>query len=131
MKKIFSIFLCAAFVFALSANIFAEGEWYTSEDLSDPSVIDFRPSSEVSFYYEPGGTSSDNATNYQKYVLGTKHTSGDTVYGTLTDDSNIYKNQDDTYRGVSGKDLQGVTFPAPTEQSDNASTEWGEGWSKM
>lgn len=93
MKKIFGIFLCAAFIFALSINLFAAGEWLTNNDFKDDSGIDFRPSNGVSIYYD-----SDNSTahNLQEYTAGTKHQSGDTVYGTSSGDSNIYKKDSST-----------------------------------
>jgi hypothetical protein len=125
MKKIFSIFLCAAFVFALSANLFAAENWYTNEDLKNKAVIDFRPSSNVSIYYEAGAPAgSDNASDYQEYTAGTKHTGGDTIYGSSSGDSNFYKKQDDDYRGVAQP--QDAGFPTAGESDFE-----GEGWDKL
>lgn len=106
MKKIFNIFLCVAFVFALSANLFAEDEteWVT---IDDDTVIDFRPSKDVEVYYN---VDPDNPNNSQVYVIGTKHGGGDAVFGSSSGDSTIYKNQDDDYKGQSGGET-GVAFP--------------------
>lgn len=120
MKKIFSIFLCAAFIFALSANLFAE--WITT--FNDSSKIDFRPSNNVSVYYEAGSPAgSDNASDYQDYTAGTKHTGGDTVYGSSSGDSNIYRlKPDEKYKGQA---TPNVTFPTAGE------SDWSTDWEKI
>jgi hypothetical protein len=117
MKRIFSIFLCAAFVFALSASLFAasQGVWNKYDQFDEDTVIDFRPSKDVSVYYD-----SDELVNYQEYIVGTKHTGGDTVYGAASGDSNIYKFPDSGYRGKEGEET-GVEFPAFTNPADNES----------
>lgn len=127
MKKIFSIFLCAAFVFSISANLFAAIKSAYITSFKDNSPVDFRPSSKVDVYYAVD--SSDNVTDFQKYMLATKHFGGDTAYGSLSADSNIYKNgPKDDYKG---KSLQssGVSFPDPTDNASNIS--WPTGWNPM
>jgi hypothetical protein len=130
MKKIFSIFLCAAFVFALSADLFAKvkSRFITNDEFTGNSKIDFRPSNKVDVYYAVD-SSVDNVTDLQKYMLATKHFGGDTAYGSLSADSNIYKNgPKDQYIGK-GLESSGVSFPDP---ADNASDiTWPDGWEKM
>ena len=118
MKKIFGIFLCAAFIFALSINLFAAGEWLTNNDFKDDSGIDFRPSKDVSIYYD-----SDNSTevNLQEYTAGTKHQGGDTVYGTSSGDSNIYKKASST----------GVAQPTDVGFPDAGLSDWDSSWEKL
>lgn len=125
MKRIFGIFLCAAFVFALSANLFAEGAWYTNEDLKNKAVIDFRPSNNVSVYYEAGAP-ADNASDYQEYTAGTKHTGGDTVYGSSSGDSNIYRFVPSDGEDYRGQATPNVPFPTAGESDFE-----GEGWDKL
>jgi hypothetical protein len=130
MKKIFSIFLCAAFVFAISANLFAatKKRYLTNVDFDDDSAIAFRPSNKVDVYY---GVKSyeDNSTDLQQYILGTKHFGGDTAYGSLSADSNIYKNgPKDEYKGKS-LETSGVSFPDPTDNASDIS--WPTGWNPM
>lgn len=129
MKKIFSIFLCAAFIFALSVSLFAasEGEWIKYDDFDENTVIDFRPSKDVSVYYD-----SDALVNYQEYIAGTKHIGGDTIYGAASGDTNIYKKDDPGYRGKDGSET-GIDFPAFTNPADNESemTWETEDWDKL
>ena len=117
MKKIFNIFLCVAFVFALSANLFAEDEtkWVT---IDDDTVIDFRPSKDVEVYYN---VDPDNPNNSQVYVIGTKHGGGDAVFGSSSGQSTIYKAQKDDYKGKSGTGT-GVTFPTAGK------SDWTDDW---
>jgi len=130
MKKIFSIFLCAAFVFALSASLFAAGDWikYNEFDPEEGKTvtvnIDFRPSKDVSVYYDV-----DPVVNYQDYIAGTKHTGGDTVYGAASDDTSIYKIQKPGYRGQTT--VEGI-FPNFLPPTDNESMTWEDGeWEKL
>lgn len=121
MKKIFSIFLCAAFVFALSVNLFAG--WIDFDPDNTVKDFNFRPSNGVFFYYDASATTnSDNTTNYQEYIIGTKHASGDTVYGSSSGDSNIYKAQSDDYIGQNNPN---VTFPTA------GASDFANPWEKM
>jgi len=131
MKKIFSIFLCAAFIFALSTNLFAgwfEYDKFDPEEGTVTVIIDFRPSKDVSVYYD-----ADSTFNYQEYIAGTKHTGGDTVYGAASDDTSIYKIQQPGLRGKDGTNIgSAVAFPNFLDPEDNESMTWdSEGWEKL
>lgn len=115
MKKIMTLFfVCAFFTLSISAFAVAETGWVAKVDEN----IDFRPSKDVEVYYDIDANASDNS---QVYVIGTKHSGGDAVFGSSSGDSTIYKNQDESFKGKSGDGTK-VTFPAAGK------SDFGTGW---
>jgi len=113
-KNIFIGILILLMACLFSTYLFAAG-WTNST-----SNIDFTPSQNVSIYWDSG-------TNQQNYAIGSKHTAGNRVYATTSATSNIYYQENDSWKGTAGSSLS-VTMPS-AGAADN-STDFN-GWDSL
>jgi len=118
LKKV--AFVIAAFAMLQGVAFAAIGSTYTS--VTDTVFVNmnltFKPSNNVQVLYI-----DDNQTAPQLYTIGSKNTSGDTVYSTSNMSSNIYKKKSDTTKP--GVQLDSITGELPSNPGE--SLNWS-GW---
>jgi prepilin-type N-terminal cleavage/methylation domain-containing protein len=120
----------------VSLNEEATSSWVTSDQIKQAltngtynASLSFIPSNNVDVYYNVGGTVANNP---QIYIIGTKHTNGNTVYASSSHTSRIYARIDPAWVGQSGGQT-GVTMPTitPTDSKTYDDRAFASPWQAM
>lgn len=122
MKKIIAIIVL---MIAFEGMAFATGKIPTTTMGGKPFT--FKPSSnvDISYYTTNAGTSTAGTVNVN-YVANSKNTSGNRIYSTSNNTSNMWYKEDDAWKG---KDVAGTTA-ALTDPAAAADTNYS-GWSSQ
>jgi hypothetical protein len=122
------IILVAAALAMLQGVAFAGTIGATYLSITDAAFtalgLSFKPSNNVELMYK-----NDAATKPQLYNIGSKNTSGDTIYATSNMSTNIYKRKDSDNSTKPGTALSTLTAKLPTNAGESLS--WGTDWSPL
>lgn len=125
MKKIIAL---SAAVVAMQGIAFAGGIPTTLMKGDKPFT--FKPSSnvEISYYTDNSSTKSDTTVN-TNYIANSKNTSGNRIFSTSSNTSNIYYQENDAWKGLKLADTT-KEMSDPTKTTDAEYKNAG-GWSSQ
>ena len=101
MKK--RILVAVTLVIMSAAGAYAAGTGIPAfTDAAQSKAFTFKPSNNVTFYYNVDGSGGSTAQNY---IVNTKNAAGNRIFSSSNNSSNIWYKESDTYKGKTIADV--------------------------